>query len=60
MRYRPELHRAVSLAKLVIEFELESPQVQPIPTSWRNDLRAAKGELARLQEALERRRVESK
>lgn len=45
------LQQALSIATLLIEFELESPQVQPPPVSWQQDLQAAK---KAIQAAIER------
>lgn len=45
------LVQALSLASLLIEFELESPAVQPPPLAWEQELRAAK---ATINEAIAR------
>lgn len=36
------LSQALALATLLIEFEIEQPQVQPPPEAWEQELREAK------------------
>lgn len=36
------LNQALSLASLLIEFEIETPAVQPPPEAWISELRAAR------------------
>lgn len=36
------LSQALSLCVLLLDFEIETPQVQPPPEAWESELRAAK------------------
>lgn len=51
MRDEMPLTRALSLCCLLVEFELESPAIQPAPPGWQHELklvqRTLKAELAR-------------
>lgn len=40
------LTQALALASLLIDFELESPAVQPPPEAWESELRAAKATIS--------------
>lgn len=42
-----ELRQALRLASLLIDFELEQPQVQPPPMGWVAELRSAKQTISR-------------
>lgn len=42
VRNRMTLVQALSLASLLIEWEIESPAVQPLPEAWAEELRAAR------------------
>ena len=44
----PEARQALTLAGLLIEWELENPQVEPPPEGWKTDLQAARKVLTEL------------
>lgn len=44
--------QALSLASLLIEFELESPAVSPMPEEWQSELRQARQALGQLKASL--------
>lgn len=52
----PELHQAVSLAIVLVDWELESPQVRPIPPQWKTDLQRARAALEEFWSELEAKR----
>lgn len=48
-----ELAQAISLAICLVEFEIENPQVEPIPPGWKHDLRKAQKRLTELHRRFE-------
>ena len=43
---------AVGVALLLIDYELETPQIDPVPKSWHNDLQGARRVLVSMLEEL--------
>lgn len=47
-----ERKQAVSLAMLLVEFEIENPQTLPCPPDWQNELKSALFQLQALHKEL--------
>ena len=55
--YSPQLHRAISLALCLVDFEREQPQVRPIPEEWDKDLELTREALTDLHRQFEKTRM---
>lgn len=44
--------QAIGIAMLLVDYELENPQVRPIPEEWQNELKSALYQLQKLHKGM--------